>query len=90
MEKLILTNLSHIELKSIISECLKEVLEDQQNKPTKADELISRKEASKILGLSFPTLRKLTKEGTIPSYKIGKQVRYKKTEVLKALTAIDS
>jgi excisionase family DNA binding protein len=45
----------------------------------------SRIETAKKLKISLPTLWKLTKDGTIPAYKIGKRVLYRTTDVEAAL-----
>ncbi|MFT4593579.1 MAG: excisionase family DNA binding protein [Phycisphaerales bacterium] len=39
-------------------------------------QLLNREEAAQWFGLSVRTLDKLTKEGGVPSFKIGRQVRY--------------
>ena len=47
-------------------------------------EYLTREEVCKILRISKPTLWKYTKQGLIPSYKMGSRVRYIKSEVLLA------
>ena len=47
--------------------------------------LLSRKEISKHLKLSSITTYRLTKSGVIPSYRVGKQLRYNLPEVQAAL-----
>ncbi len=54
------------------------------------DELISRKDAAQLLGISLPTLHSYTKDGRIPAYRIGSQVRFKKSEVLDCLTKVQT
>lgn len=61
-----------------------------QWKKSKDDEmnpnnLITRREASNLLGVSLPTLGEYCKRGLIPSYKIGKNVRFKRDELIKCL-----
>jgi excisionase family DNA binding protein len=61
-----------------------------QWKKSKDDEmnpnnLITRREASNLLGISLPTLGEYCKRGLIPSYKIGKNVRFKRDELIKCL-----
>lgn len=58
-------------------------------KQTAADEYISRKEASEILGISYPTLREITYKGRIlKAYRVGRLLKYKRNEVMTAIPAI--
>lgn len=50
--------------------------------------LISRKEACKILGISHVTLWNWTKEGLIQSYGLGSRIYYKKDELLESVKPI--
>ena len=43
--------------------------------------MISLKEAMKYLDISRTTLHRLTKEGMIPAYKVGRLVKYKREEI---------
>lgn len=63
-------------VKSIIS-----FIQSQQE----PEQLLSRKEASVLLGVSLVTLNKWSKEGKIRARRIGTRVRYKKSELLKAI-----
>lgn len=49
---------------------------------------LTRQEVAELLRISLPTLNELTKDGAIPSYRIGNStsVRYKSSEIEKALT----
>jgi excisionase family DNA binding protein len=49
------------------------------------DKLLTRQETSKMLSVSLVTLSVWDKKNIIQSYRIGKLVRYKKSDVLKAL-----
>lgn len=53
-----------------------------------SDELLTRKEAAKILGVSLPTILEWTKQGKVKGYRIGSRVRYKKFEIESSLTLI--
>jgi excisionase family DNA binding protein len=53
-----------------------------------AEELISRKEAAQMLGITLPTLRLYTKRGLLKGYRIGARVRYKRSEVLASVQAM--
>ena len=48
--------------------------------------ILSREEAAKLLSISLVTLWDLTRKDKIPAFRIGNKVRYKKSDVLSALT----
>ena len=48
--------------------------------------IITREEAAKLLSISLVTLWDLTRKNKIPAFRIGNKVRYKKSDVLNALT----
>lgn len=66
-------------IKTIVSEI---VTSNPIPKPPKEQELITRKETAKILGVSLPTLHNWSKLGLLKSYKIATRVRYNRDEVL--------
>jgi len=49
---------------------------------------LTRKEVAEKLRISLVTVDKYTKEGTLQSYRIGGQIRYKANEVEKAFEAV--
>jgi excisionase family DNA binding protein len=49
---------------------------------SKEAEFLTRTEVCKILKITPPTLSFYTKDGTIPSYRVGARVRYKRSEIL--------
>lgn len=49
------------------------------------DQLLTRTETAKMLSVSLVTLWDWTRKDLIPAYRIGNKIRYKKSEVLKAL-----
>lgn len=53
-------------------------------------ELLTRKEASSLLGVSLPTLLDWTNTGKIIGYRIASRVRYKRSELENALSRIKS
>ena len=89
METTVLQNVSVNELKAIISETVAEQVK-HLNPPTKDPILLTRAEVAKILGITLPTLNDWTKRGIIPALKIGSRVRYKKQDVYKALTQVET
>ncbi len=48
--------------------------------------ILSRQEAADILKISLVTLWDLTRKDRIPAFKIGSKIRYRKIDVLNALT----
>lgn len=49
---------------------------------------LSRKEVSKLLKITLPTLHDWTKQGILKSYKIGTRVLYKESEVKETLERV--
>ena len=56
--------------------------------PQKETELLTRKEAAKLLGVSLPTILDWTKTGKITGYRIASRVRYKRSEIEESLLKI--
>ena len=79
-----LLTLSPEELKELIINAVQEVKE-KRDSPVIAEEVLSRKEAAKVLKITLPTLGALTLAGHITAYKLGCNIRYKKTELMKSL-----
>lgn len=84
------------QLRQVVAETVKSeiaagLIVTAQTKPVQevnADELITRKEAAKILGVSLPTLNAWTKDGTVQGYRLNSRVRYKRGELSTALVEI--
>ena len=49
------------------------------------DEFLTRKEVSELLGVSLVTLHKWDKKGILKPSRIGRRVRYLKSDVLNSL-----
>ncbi|MBC7523931.1 MAG: helix-turn-helix domain-containing protein [Flavobacterium sp.] len=56
------------------------------NQNNNSEIILSREEAAKLLSISLVTLWDLTRKDKIPAFRIGNKVRYKKSDVLNALT----
>jgi len=54
------------------------------------EELLTRKELSKYLKVSLSTINNWSKFGVLQPYRIGNQVRYKKSEIKDALIRINN
>lgn len=55
-----------------------------------SSDYVSRKEVSKLLKITLPTLHDWTKQGILKSYKIGTRVLYKESEVKETLEKVPS
>lgn len=78
-------------LKLEISEAIKLELNKHHSSSSLAqplDELLSRTETARLLGISLPTLHAWTKSGIIKAYRIGSRIRYKKAEIESSLKQI--
>ena len=86
-----LHNITPEELKqSIIDEIRNELKEITKNfKPVSPPEYITRKEAAKILKVSLVTLHDWNKKGILKPYRLGNLIRYKRSELDKALININ-
>ena len=62
-----------------------EAFEKQHATDKQHEDWITRKEAASILRVSLPTIIEWSKAGTIPCYRIGSLVRYKRSEIDGAL-----
>jgi|SRR6185312_15214305 len=97
MENLIL---SQIPVNDLINAISNEVLEKlipllpttttAQTSHNNPEKLLTRKEVSKLLKLSLPTLHKYTITGKIPAHRIERQIRYKENEVMAAMAKIQT
>ncbi len=51
--------------------------------------IFSREQTASFLSISFPTLRKWTKDGILKCYHLGGRIYYKQNEIVKALKQIE-
>ncbi|MDI6049419.1 helix-turn-helix domain-containing protein [Flavobacterium sp. XS2P24] len=58
----------------------------EEHSKNNSEIILSREEAAKLLSISLVTLWDLTRKDKIPAFRIGNKVRYKKSDVLNALT----
>lgn len=81
-DSIILKSISEEDLKILISKVVAEQLsiffEQTREKKSSKLELLTRRETALKLGISLPTLHKLTLEGTIPAKRLGgsSRIRY--------------
>ena len=81
MSNIILQQISADELISKTADAVIAKLKDYFPKQNNSIEYITRKEASELLKMSLPTLSLYCKKGLIPSYRIGSNIRFKKSEI---------
>ena len=85
-EKCIVTSFSNEELIEIIKKAFKDELSTllkQQKELKEQDEFLNRKEASRYLKISLRTLSNYQSLGTIPFYRLGRGIYFKKCEIVK-------
>lgn len=83
--------ITETDLRTLLSETVKKEMEFfRPEEQPKDNTLLTRQETAKILGISLPTLNNYSKEGKIPSYRIGSRIRYKKQEVISSLSSIQN
>jgi excisionase family DNA binding protein len=70
---------------------LEEDLEHMATRETERDEILTSKEAQRLLKIGRTKLWALTKDGSLPAYRIGEgktsALRYKKAELIQWLDA---
>ena len=93
IENVLLSAIPLEQLRVVISEAVGSELSKHftdLKPPNPATELLTRKEAAKLLSISLPTLLDFTKSGKIIGYRIGTRVRYKRSELEQSLKQIQS
>jgi excisionase family DNA binding protein len=53
--------------------------------PLMGEEILTTREVAELLKLHPKTVNKLAKSGRVPAYRIGRQWRFRKAEILKLL-----
>jgi len=84
MEEIIMTKMSHQELKDLISQCVQECLQEHLiQAPPEEETLLTVEEIAEYLGVSKVTIYSWKKEGKLPFYRMGRRVYFKKSEILR-------
>ncbi len=74
------------DLVALIEEKVKQLFQENQlDKEVPKDEFLTRREVSELLGVSLVTLHKWDKKGILKPSRIGRRVRYLKSDVLNSL-----
>lgn len=84
---ILLENISSEELFSKLRELISEELA-KRLQPEIPQVYMTKKEACEKLRLSLPTLGRLTTDGTLKGYRVGRRVLYRADEVEQALSVI--
>lgn len=90
MQNIIITTPDELKeyLRAIVKDEFTDFLKAHTNSaptPQPNTDLLSRKEAAKVLGVSLPTLNEWSKSGVITGYRISSRVRYKRNEIEQSL-----
>lgn len=89
MNDIILSSISLQDFEKTIRQIVASELQKHEVKPEKIPvDFITRQEASKILGVSLPTLADWSKQGIIKSYRISTRVRYRRDEIEASLQTV--
>lgn len=87
MEKLVFISLSEEDFRQIqkewFKESIKEILQQYKSKPL--EEYLTRQEAAEVLKISLPTLDNLTKTKGLKRYSVGRDFRYKRSDIDRAV-----
>lgn len=92
MEQVLFTQVPIADLQGYIAQTIKEQLDAiRKDEPAlDPDELLTRKQAARYLGLSLPTLHDYTQRGIVTAYRIGTRVRYRRGELSNALLKVQA
>jgi excisionase family DNA binding protein len=85
-QKIILTTTE--ELRELVTDIIRS---EKPNLPesTKQENLLSRKQAAALLGITLPTLWDWTRTGKVQGYRISRRVYYKRDELDAALKGMN-
>jgi excisionase family DNA binding protein len=81
---MIILQMTKEEFEETLKNSIKKALEHEL--PSIENDLITRKEAAKLLMVSLPTLDVFYQKGIITKYKINSRVRIKRSEIMQLLT----
>lgn len=85
-QQVILTSILLTDLVSELALVMRKELDArQQTAHPPAEELLTRKQAAELLGITLPTLREYTRRGYLTGYRIGTRVRYRRSELVDGL-----
>lgn len=90
MEQVVFTQVPIVDLQGYIAQTIKEQFEAirKAESTPDPDELVTRKEAARYLGLSLPTLHDYSQRGIVTAYRLGSRVRYRRGDLSNALLKV--
>ncbi len=77
------------ELFKLISKSVENAIESKTISDSAQEELLTTKQVCELLNFSRVTIWSLTKKNVITSYRIGSQLRYKRSEIMQSLIKIN-
>lgn len=90
MQSTVFTSLDAQDFRSLLAETVKEAVKSEfdrlgthSHEPQK--QILTRKEASEILGVSLVTLNTWSKSGVVPCHRVGTRIRYRFNDIQNAL-----
>lgn len=92
MEQLILSPIPLAELEGVFQRVVQNALAESKKDSfqSESEDLLTRKEAANLLGVSLPTLHDYTTRNIIPAYRLGTRIRYKKGEIMDCLRKVQT
>jgi predicted DNA-binding transcriptional regulator AlpA len=89
MQKQILITLSLQEFEGLVRDCVRSELKIYHKEPPKdVTQYISARDAAAILKISQPTLRKYSRNSLFKVYRIGRTLRFLKSEIEQSLPSM--
>ena len=88
MENIVLSSVPVDELMDLIRAAVRSEFNANQTSPDDEEEIMTRRQAAAYLGVSLTTINGWVKNGKLPGYRIGCNIRFKKSEVENSLKKI--
>jgi excisionase family DNA binding protein len=91
MKRVIVTEFTETELQQLIEQSVRNVLSQELQKLGNtvlsatpfSETYLTRKQVKNLIGISYPTISKLTKSGTLKGKALGGVYRYKESDIRK-------
>jgi excisionase family DNA binding protein len=84
MNAVLIEKVTMEDVKRLVEVCISEGLERSINKATTEDDLLTEKQAAHLLQVSRQTLKNWRDAGLLPFVRIGKGIRYRKSQLNKS------
>jgi len=91
MEQVLFSQVSRADIQDWIAQTIQQELSAFRKPEPLApdpDELVTRKQAAKYLGLSLATLHDYTVRGIVTAHRLGSRVRYRKGDLVNSLVQV--